>query len=290
MISSRLGKGVEGVSVQSVLGGIGEGARQCLQNLSALAHLYGRRPMAERALSQDARLVSGVCNVLSGGLMSEPGVLYQNLGQAFDSHEADDVVFAAQFVRLCQLADLTAPRAGMDPHAFVRHAVATAFGAAYLATAAKADATFARTDGLLHNVGVLLMAGSLQGRYGAVLTGLAGAGLALNDAEVQSLGFDHQAVGAAALGQCALHASAVAAAAGHHGPLAGLQPEVRRIAVAASVAHQLGNTMGVCDACPAVSASEMGLDEAGMCAVAEAEASAAARSEGVLVKARTKCA
>ncbi|MBS1715651.1 MAG: HDOD domain-containing protein [Armatimonadetes bacterium] len=290
MISSRLGKGVEGVSVPSVLGGIGEGARQCLQNLSALAHLYGNRPMAERALSQDARLIGQVCGVLSGGLVGEPGVVYQNLTQAFDCHGCDDVVFAAQFVRACQLADLTSAKAGLDPDAFVRHAVATSAGTAHLAQQEGADPAEARMAGLLHNVGVLLLAGSLQGRYGAVLTGLAGAGLALHEAEVQSLGFDHQAVGGAALAQYAFPSTASNGASAHHGDISTMAADIKRVAVAASVAHQLGNTMGICDACPPLQPSDIGTDETGMCGIAEAAVLAAGRVDVVLAKARTKCA
>jgi len=115
---------------------------------------------------------------------------------------------------------------------FWKDALATAVAARLIARKIQPDlADDAFTLGLLHDLGILVLATRMPGQYGLVQQACAASECALQDAECQILGFDHTAVGQHLLQSWGLPERFTLPVSCHHHPerLSGASAEVTEL-------------------------------------------------------------
>jgi len=203
------------------------------------------RAMVERVLSQDAQANARICEALSSGMFSEPGLTYSSIPQAVDALGLDIVSFAAQTMTVFAMAQILVPASGLDPYSFSRHTFATSCATKVLAETQKIAARRAQTAGLVHNLGILFSAAAFPEDYKRLGGILQGEATQLQVAEKQHLGFDHQDAARLVLPAFGFEPDIVAASAEHHRSPEGLSPLSKCVAMAGLMSDQLGCSIGI---------------------------------------------
>jgi HD-like signal output (HDOD) protein len=201
--------------------------------------------MVERVLSQDAQATERMCEVLSAGMFSEPGLTYASIAQAIDALGLPTVGYAAQTMTVHAIAQILGSGAGLNPFDFVRHAFATSVAAAVLANGSNVEVRRAQTGGLTHNLGILFCASAFPEEYRRLVDLLQGESTQLQAAEQDLLGFDHQDAARLVLPAFGFQPDIVAASAEHHKAPGSLAPLSKCVALGNLVADQLGCTIGI---------------------------------------------
>ncbi len=141
---------------------------------------------------------------------------------------------------------------------FWRHALTTALVARGLAKVRGLDAEVAFTAGLLHDIGVLLLATQFRAEYEQAVGHATRCDLPLLGVERSVLGLDHCVAGEALSRHWRLPAPVTQAIAAHHTPASGTDAAVSMVDlvhVADALAHGVQSPDGVDDAVPTVAVS-----------------------------------
>jgi putative nucleotidyltransferase with HDIG domain len=132
---------------------------------------------------------------------------------------------------------------GFDPHAYLRHAAATALAARFLAPACGQNAELAFTGGLLHDIGQLVLAANFPTQYSAALAYRRQHDCQLLIAEREVLGLDHAVVGGLLAESWRFPDSLFSAVALHHDPASAEAASLADLVHLADItAHALGLT------------------------------------------------
>jgi putative nucleotidyltransferase with HDIG domain len=143
---------------------------------------------------------------------------------------------------------LSAPQKGygLDSGELWRHSVTTAVAAQRIARHLGEDANVAFTTGLLHDLGKIVLAQAMEGRYEQVVAQIQSQGQSFLEAEKALLGVEHAEVGGRLLHRWNFPSPMVAAVRFHHDP-AQAQSAARLAAliyVGNAIAHYLGEAYG----------------------------------------------
>jgi putative nucleotidyltransferase with HDIG domain len=129
---------------------------------------------------------------------------------------------------------------GFDFQAFWRHSVATAVCAQRLARLVKVNTDTAFTAGLMHDIGVLVLASGYAERYRDVLAYQREHDCYLREAEQAVLGVDHAVIGSALLAHWKFPLEMQHAVMNHHtSEAAGMRPLTLVTCAANAIAHGL---------------------------------------------------
>lgn len=141
-------------------------------------------------------------------------------------------------------ASLTGTKDAKAADLLWRHSVTTAVAAAVIATQIHEPELTAFTLGLLHDIGMMVLAAFEGESYADMMRRFETSGAALAHAEQAALGVTHQEIGARLLSRWGLPPNIFSAVLRHHHPLAAAGPYERLVAVlqlADSLAHQLAD-------------------------------------------------
>ncbi len=155
---------------------------------------------------------------------------------------------------------------------FWRHALTTALIARGLAKARGMDAEVAFTAGLLHDIGMLLLATQFPAEYGKAVGHATQFDLPLLSVERAVLSLDHCVAGEALSRHWRLPALVTQAIAAHHAPASGIDAAagmVELVHVADALARGVQSPGGVDDAVPAVAINLWARIDPGTLATAE---------------------
>ncbi len=199
---------------------------------------------------------------LSGLIQADPALAARILKLANSSFFArrnevvavDKAIMAVglQTVRTFAVAaafDLFNDRGGALPGDFWHHAVATAAGTTALARLARSSPGDAFSAGLLHDLGIALLARHAPERYAelGVLPGLEGPGQLT--AEREAFGVDHAEAAAVALRACRFPKALVEAIGAHHQPVRRRRLARQDLGALVALGEQLGGLVAPDGSC-----------------------------------------
>lgn len=155
--------------------------------------------------------------------------------------------------------------ASFDAMPFWRHAIAAAVCARALASHLNINPELAYTAGLLHDLGRLVLVTQFEDHYEATMRYRAHHDCQLLEAEQAVLGIDHARVGEVLMQHWKFPENMQQALAHHHSPLAGHDPLLTLIVIAAdAIAHALDLSGDEADLVPSVTVglwTQLGLNE-----------------------------
>ena len=130
---------------------------------------------------------------------------------------------------------------GVDPDAFWKHSVMTAFAAQIIARDSTEDANLLFTAGLLHDLGKVILANAYKDGYAAVIAQAGANSPAAIESEKATYGLNHAEVGGRLMARWKFSAPIISSVWFHHDPV-GAGP-MQRYAACVNLADSLAHSM-----------------------------------------------
>lgn len=240
--------------------------------------------MITRLVVPTPELEQGIRRSLKAGAFTDEPIDFPDLRQAFALLDQPTIWEIAVTGCLEVMARHLLLKSGLSIREYMRHSMATAAGCKVIGESLGLPKEPLFLIGLYHNIGVPIMAHSYPESYANYLVSLQGSAITLEEAERKEFEFTHEDVGSIFLMAATMPDAAWQAASSHHSnePSEDLVSCIVRLA--SNVAHQVGCTLGLANACNALPAnlvSHIGLNDSIMTTLAHQMSVAAGRADKI---------
>ncbi len=234
--------------------------------------------MLSRLVVPSPELSRIIENGLQTGLYTGEPVTFPTLRDAFDAMGSPLSWEICMMGALDCMSRALLRGSDMSHKEFLRHSMATAAGARSIARHHGMPELTFYLSGLFHDIGIPLLAHAKPDDYNQFPRMLMGSAMSLEHLEQRHFGFDHQEVGSTFLMTLTAPDAVWQTAAQHHFDGFISHPVISAVRISANVSHQVGCTLGIANAPPAMPPhclTDVGLDETALVSLAGELATAA---------------